>query len=500
MKALAAVRDLILAYKFGQGALTDAYFIAFHIPHTLMYVMGITLLRGMSSSIFSESIAKKQYDNLSVIFSTIFNAAFIVTAVISIICVWQMPAIIRLLPFTFQEASFEMIVLMGRILFPLIITLGLSDYLGATLNAFRNFFLPGFSMIAANICMILSLIYFADKLSILSLAYGTAAGFILACAIQFVFIVRSKIHYKFNSFNLNLPPVRSFLRKSMPLLLVTGFGQITMLIGYIIALNIEEGMVSALSYAGKINDISLSLFVLPLLTVLLPEFARDKAANNIDALKSHIRFGAEVIASIIVLWAAFLIVFHREIIMVYLQRGEFSASDAYLTGKILLIYMIGLCFLAGNLFLKFIYLGMQKTEALTIIGVITYTINILLLFVLSKIYGVYGLAWAASITAFIYCLLLLITFKTKYIQFSLLRHGRNLMKIIGAGIIIFLLFNLARSVVITDTETTTVITALKLMLIGIFGGIIYMGMLHFFRIFLFDEIFTGIKRYIHGQN
>lgn len=499
-KALAAVRDLILAYKFGQGELTDAYFIAFHIPHTLMYVMGITLLRGMSSSIFSESIALKRDKELSALFSTIFNAAFIITAAISIVCIWQMPAIIRLLPFTFQDASFEMIVLMGRILFPLIITLGLSDYLGATLNAFRNFFLPGFSLITANICMIISLIYFADKLSILSLAYGTAVGFILACTIQFVFIARSKIPYKLISFNLNLPPVRSFLRKSMPLLLVTGFGQISILVGYIIALNIEEGMVSALSYAGKINDISLSLFVLPLLIVLLPEFARDKAVNNIAALKSHIRFGAEVIASILVFWVAFLIVFHREVIMVYLQRGEFSASDASLTGKILLIYMIGLCFQAGYLFFVFIYLGMQKTKALTIIGVISYTINIILLFTLSGFFGVYGLAWAASITAFIYCLLLLITFKRKYIRFSLLKHGRNLMKITAAGLIMLLIFILFHSVVITDTETTAITTALQLMLIGSFGVILYMGMLHIFRIFTFDAIIAGVKRYIHGQS
>lgn len=491
---------MILAYKFGQGDLTDAYFIAFHIPNTLMYVMGITLLRGMSSSIFSESIAKKRFNDLSVLFSTIFNAAFILTAAISILCIWQMPAIIRLLPFPFQDASSDMIVLLGRILFTILITLGLSNYLGAILNAFRNFFLPGFSLIIANICMILGLIFFADKWSILSLAYGTAVGFFLAFLIQFIFVVKTKIPYKFLSLNINVPPVKSFIQKSMPLLLVTGMVQVSILISYIIALRIEEGMASALSYAGKINEISTSLFVIPLLTVLLPEFARDKAANNLDKLKSRIRFGAEVITATIVFWVSYLIVFHREVIKVLFQRGEFTVSNTAVTSDILLIYMIGLCFQAGYLFFVYIYLGMQKTKALTIIGVISYTINIILLIILSGFYGVRGLASAASITAFIYCLLLLITFKRKYIRFSLLKHGRNLMKIIGTGVIMLLIFIIFHSVVITDTETTAIITALQLMLIGTCGVVLYMGLLHFFRIFTFDAIIAGVRRYIHGQN
>ena len=493
-KILALVKDMILAYLFGQGEITDAYFITFQIPHTMMYVFGITILKGMSSSIFSEIIAKKRYNDLSVLFSTIFNTAFLATAIISTICIWKMPDIIRFLPHSFQDATFDVTVLMGRVLFTMLLTLGLSDFLGAVLNAYRNFFLPGLSLITANLCMILSLIFFADRWGILSLAYGTAFGFSLALSIQFIFIIRTKIRYNIGTFGLNFPPVISFLKKSMPLLLVTSLGQISILLSYIIALNIEEGMASALSYATKINEFSLSLFVLPLLTVLLPEFARDKAANKMNDLKSHIRFGSEVISAILVFWVAFMLVNHREVITVLFERGEFTVANTDITSDILLIYLIGLLFHAGHLLFVFIFYGLQKTKALVIIGVISYSINIILLFLLSQIYGVYGIAWSAVISSMIYFVLLFTTFKIFYIKFSLIKQGRKLMKIVLVGIVMVIIFYVSQKLLISESAF------FQIVLSGTAGLIIYLSMLHFFRIFSFDSVIIGIKRYVKEQN
>jgi len=497
-KILALVKDMILAYKFGQGELTDAYFIAYSIPHTLMFIMGITLLKGMSSSIFSESIAQKRHEHISTLFSTIFNGAFLFTVIISLFGIWQMPFIINHLPFSYSAVTNDTVIRLGRILFPLIILLGLSDFLGAVLNAFRSFFLPGFSLVIANTCMILSLLLLSDRLSITSLAYGTVVGFFAACIMQFIYIITRKIKYK--PFSANLQPVKSYVLKSLPLLLVTGMGQVSVLIGYIIALSIESGMVSALSYAGKINELSLHLFILPLLTVLLPEFARNKAVDNIQTLKSNIRFGAETIGAIIVFWTAFIIVFHKEVIIILFQRGEFTTSNAALTGEILLIYIIGMCFQAGYMFFVFVFLGLQKTKTLALIGVLSYTVNIILMFLLSRWFNVYGIAWAATITSVIYFLLLLYAFKRRCIQFSLIKHGKNLFKIVCSGISVLIFFRLLYTLIYFDTEKITTVILPQLLIVGVIGIILYMGLLHLLGIFAFGKTVKGLKRSIFGQN
>lgn len=497
-KFLALIKDIILAYYFGQGELTDTYFIAFQIPNALMYILGIDLLRGMTSSIFSGSLAQKRMQDLSVQFSTIFNGAFLLTFVVSIIGIWKMPALIRIIPFTFQDSSFEMTVLLGRLLFPFLMVFGLSTYLGATLNAFRNFFLPGLSLIIANIIMIVSLLFLADSLSIVSLAYGTITGFTLACVIQFIYIVKTKIPYKISAFNFLIEPVRNYFRKSLPLLLVTSLAQLTIFTGFIIALKIDEGMVSALSYAGKINELSLSLFVLPLLTVLLPEFSRNKAVNNIEKLKTNIRFGIEVIATVIVFWISFITVFYREVIYILFQRGEFTALNTMLTSDILMIYIIGICFQSAHLFFVFVYLGMQKTKALTLIGISAYIINIGLLLFLSNKYGVLGIAWASTITSIIYSFLLIITFKHLYINFSILKHSKRLIKIVGAGIVLFVLFFIAHEILMSK-EINSLFSMISWLFLIVFAGIIiYVTFLNMLRVYTIKNIVTGVRNYIHG--
>ena len=500
VKGLAFVKDILVAHFFGMNELTDAYYIAFSIPHTLMYVLGITILRGMSSAVFSERIARKDFTNLSLIFSTIFNWAFVLTVCVSLIAIWYMPAIIGLLPFQFTDASFDMTVLLARFLFPLLVTFGLSEYLGAILNAFRNFKLPAISLIIANICMIASLLLLSDHFSIVSLAYGTAIGFSIAFIFQFVVVISTKIRYNPRAFNIGLPPIKSYIRTSLPLLGATGMGQITVLISYILALNIEKGMVSALTYAGKINEITIGLFVIPFLTVLLPEFSRDQAVNDIQTLKDRIKSGAEVIAAIIAFGIAFLGVFHREIIRLIFFRGAFTLENVELTSAIFSILLAGLCFMTAILYMNFVFLSMQKTKVLALVSFTAYTVKIILMVVLAHLYGIYGLAWATTSTALFHAVFLIAAFKKYCINISVISHSHTILKIILVGVIQYALFQGMFLLLGISSVADTLLLTINIAIAGIFGLVIYLGMLHSSKLFPLNVVFSGIKGYVHGSD
>ncbi|MFC1553417.1 murein biosynthesis integral membrane protein MurJ [candidate division KSB1 bacterium] len=497
-KMLSLVKEILIANYFGQGELTDAYFVSFQILNTFLYALGINILRGMSSSIFSENIAKNQQKNLKILFSTIFNYILILTAALTVICIWRMPDIINWLPFRYNEGSFELVVMLARVLLTALIFIGLSQYLGAVLNAFRSYFVPGISLVIANACMIISIVLLYEKYSIVSAAYGTLAGFFISSVIQFIYINRKKIKYKFSAFNIYSEVIVNFAKKSAPLLFVTVLGQISLLVGYIIALDIEKGMASALNYAGRLNDLSLSLFVLPLLTVLLPEFARDKALENISALKNKIKFGFEVIVSIVIFWTAFLTVFHREVIIILFERGQFTAVNTELTSSILLILMCGLFFQTLQIFLIFIYLGLQKTRSLTIIGVFSYCVYIMLLFILSDRFGVFGIAWANVVLAVIYSVILLFVLKYRHIKFSFIKNSINFSKIILSGAVIFLIFYQIDKLVVNGSQFHSFYLIIVLSVAGITGIAIYLFLLQILKVFTFRDTISGIKRYING--
>jgi len=496
-KGLATVKNILLANTFGMTGLTDAYFIALLLPNTLMYATGITILAGISSSVFSNAIARNEQEELSQTFSIVLNFALLFAGALTLLGILFMPAVIRIYVPGFQGETYKLAVLMARIMLPLVITYGIAMYLSATLNAFRHFFLPGFGLLVANSVIIVSIVFFADSAGIVCVAWGTALGFLISFSLQLFYLLKKKIRYV-PRLNLRYPPVISFLKKSAPLLFVTAAFQITLLIDRKIAAGLYEGAVSALSYASQIRDLSVSVFVIPLLTVLLPEFARDAAGSGQEPLRERIRFGAEVLLAIVLFWGLYVAVFNREIITVLLQRGAFTAAAAAVTSRLLLIYMLAFFFQAGQLYLTYIYLGLQKTRILAVIGCASYVVKTVLIFALSSVWGIYGIAWATAIASVIYCSALLLYFKCRILRFSFAHNGRRLLMIAGCGIVLMLFFTGMIKTADFGAEAAPVQLLLRLGAGGGGGLLIYVIMLKVFRIFSFEGAFNYIKRHIRG--
>jgi putative peptidoglycan lipid II flippase len=341
---------------------------------------------------------------------------------------------------------------------------------------------------------------FAHRLSIASLAYGTTIGFLISCIIQFIYITSRKIFYRPFVIDFHFPLVREYIKKAIPFMIITSMSQICILVSYILSLNIGQGMASALSFAGKLNDIIINLFVLPFLIVLLPEFSRDNASNNRDALKSHIRFGAEAIAVIVIFCTAFMIVCNQEIVQLLFMRGKFTLENAHITGNILFIYMIGLCFQSGYLYLVFIYLGIQKTSSLLFIGGISYILNIVLQIILSHYFGVYGITAGISFASLIYFFVLLFTLKKNFISFSFFKQGRNILKIVGIIPFLIIVFIVGRRVLFTNENLKQSYLLVKLLILGGGGLFIYILCLIVLRIQIAIDLFNKMRYILYAKN
>jgi len=496
-RLLSAGKTILVADNFGMTGMTDAYFIALVIPNTLMYMTGINTLTGMASSIFSRNVENNEHEELSITFSTIFNAALIMTTILTAVGIAFMPQIVRWYVPDFTGETYDLTVKMGRIVITIFISLGLAAYLGATLNAFRRYFLPGLGLMIANVCMILSLVFFADSLGITCIAWGTAAGNVAYFLILLWTVLRYKIKYR-PVLRLRYPPVKMFLKKCLPILFLMLFSQLAVVIDRKIATEQFEGAVTGVSYALLIWQVSVSLFIMPLMTVFLPEFARDSGEKTMDALKKRIKFGSEVLFCIVLFWSFFVLIFNREIISALFQRGAFNPEDTIVTSRLLTIYMTGLVFHAGQLFFVHILLGMQKTRAIAAIGITSYSINIALIYIFSGIYGVYGLPLATASTSLLYSLLLLVTFKYRYMRFSLLRNGKNLFKIAVSGVLIAFMFGKAYSMYFEGKESDLIPDIMRLAGIFTTGAVSYAFLLQLTGVFpIIEYVRKAIDRF-HG--
>ncbi len=149
-KVVALLRDIVLASRFGATQTTDAYFIALTIPNVLLFLLGIDLIKGTSTSIFSAYLAKGKYREMWQVFSSIFNITFLMAAGVILLGIWQMPRVISWIAPTFGPEQKQTTVTLGRILLTLLLTMGLSNYLSATLNSMKRFFVPALATFTAN--------------------------------------------------------------------------------------------------------------------------------------------------------------------------------------------------------------------------------------------------------------------------------------------------------------------------------------------------------------
>lgn len=453
-KIMALAKDILIADRFGVSADTDAFLIAFVIPTSLIYILGINLLQGMSSSIFSEAAAKNKQEDISIIFSTVFNSTIIISVIVSIIGIYFMPELLNIVFPNIPETNFALTVKLSQIMFPLLIFIGFTQFFVSVLNAFRKFFFPALLLTLANFITVIGIYYYSD-FGIIAAAYSVLVGFATSFMILFYTIITNNVKYR-AIINLKIEPVRNFFIKSAPLLFVAVASQIAIAAEKSVALGLDIGAVSVLSYAGKINEISVGLFVAPLMTVLLPEFARDKALRDMSTLKKRIRIGAEILTSVVVFWTAFLLVYRFEIVQILFERGEFTSENTLLTSDLLLIYTAGFLFQAAYLLLVYIYLGLQKTKSLSAIASFSYLFYTLLIIYLPNIYGVYGLAIANVIFGILYTCILLFYLKFRHIKFNLLKSLNKIFKIIFIGLISYTLLFYTREFFITISSSFSV--------------------------------------------
>lgn len=411
-KLVAFTKEILIAAQFGVSETTDAFIVAFTIPNVLLFLLGIDLIKGTSTSIFSSYLANGKIREFSQVFSSIFNLTFIFTAAVLAIGIWQMPFIISLIAPTFSGTQLSATIGLARILLSILMFMGLANYVIASLNALRKFFVPALATLTANLIVVFFLLFASRQMGIYSIAWGYCTGFATSLIILLWYASKTSLRYEKRIIS-NVSEVQSFIRKSSPLLILTTFSQVNVLVEKSIASRLDVGGISALSFAHKLSQMAIDICIVPILTVLLPTLSGEFSLNQKETVSRRISKGTEIICLILIPISIIVALLSKELVGVVFERGVFDNSDTLKTSSALIFYAIGL--LPHGLYLFFItnYLAMQETLSLGKIGAVASCINIALNLILIHYFEYLGIALAWSISSFFYLIMLMIVSKKK---------------------------------------------------------------------------------------
>ncbi|MBV8978524.1 MAG: murein biosynthesis integral membrane protein MurJ [Alphaproteobacteria bacterium] len=342
-RAAGFARDVIMADVLGSGPLSDAFFVAWRLPNSFRGIFAEGAFNVAFIPRYAAARETKGEEQAADFADNVYSwqmAAQIVLLAAALACMFW---IVRIMApgFAAIPGQTALATALSRITFPYLILTVIAVQLSAMLNAHGKFSAAAAWSIFLNLTMIATL-----KLVWLfpNAAYAAAAGVLIAGFVQYVFIVwaaaRSRLRLRLQRPRWT-PEARNFLAALGAATLGSASVQIALFFDTLIA-SFYPGVLTAVNYADRIDQLPLGTLGIALATVLLPEMSSLIAkGDQAGAHAAQNRSAALGLFLTLPFAAAFVLVPHT-IMRGIFAHGAFSLEAADVSAMALAGYGVGL--------------------------------------------------------------------------------------------------------------------------------------------------------------
>ena len=439
-------RDVVIAYFFGAGVSTDAFYVAFRVPNLLRRLFAEGSLTIAFIPIFTEYNEQKGKMDAKKALNAVFTVLFCILFLLVVLGVILSPYIIKLFASGFDEQAFRLSVFLNRIMFSYILFISLTALSMGVLNSLRHFFAPAFSPVLFNISIIGCAFFLHSKLDIpiTSLAIGVILGGVLQLILNLYFLKSKEFIFRFTS-NLKHPAVKRLSLLMAPQLFGIGVYNLNIIVSTQYASFMKEGTISYLYFAERLIEFPLGIIAVSIATVMLPSLSSDIAAKRFESFKENYSNTLRLMLFVMIPAMFGLIALGKPICNLLYQHGEFDYSAVVKTSQALLGYSFGLLAVGGIRVTVPAFYAMQDTKTPVITAFIAFIINAVFCYVLGFVFDLdhLGLALASSISS-IFNFTLLLYFLSKKSGFLI---DKNLLLFVAkVGILSFFMGLLVYSI------------------------------------------------------
>jgi putative peptidoglycan lipid II flippase len=382
-------REVVAARYFGTSGAASAFTAAFQVPNLVRSLFADAALSAAFVPVFSELLEHKKRKEALQLAGALFGLILVVLSVITVVFIALAGVIMPL--FTDDPALNDLTVGLSRVLFPIVILLGLNGLLVGVLNAHDHFTIPAISPLVWNLVIIAALVFLTPLLSgddqIYAYAIGVVAG--TACQLAMAFPVLRHLHIPIRiNFHWRDPRIKRVLLLMLPVTIGLGLINFNLLINTYFGFRVSDEVPRALDLAFRIYMLPQGMFSVAVATVLFPALSRLVARQDWDGLRATQANGIRQIALLLIPCAAITIVLAEPIARLVYQRGEFDAESTDLVAEALFWFSFSLPFSGFNLLLTRTFFSLQQPWTPTALAGVTLVINAA---VAAALYGPMGI-------------------------------------------------------------------------------------------------------------
>jgi putative peptidoglycan lipid II flippase len=403
-RVLGLLREMVSAYFFGVTGKINAFTVAIQIPNLVRALVADAALSGAFVPVFSELLERGERKRAWRVASTLFWLTLLVLGGVTALFILLAPLLMR--PFGDPGGDFDLAVGLSRVLFPIVVLLGLSGIVVGILNTYHHFALPALAPVAWNLVIVLGLVLGVPRIDDESGQLYLYAGVVVAGTLVQLVLPIPWLRRLDGRLTMVLdwrdPAVRRVLALMLPVTLTIGLVNVNFLVDTLFASRLldPELAPAAIDKAFRLYMLPQGIFAVAVTTVLFPTLARLSARGDEAGLRRALDGGLRQIAFLLVPAGLVSIVLADPIVRLVYERGEFTAEDTVIVAQCLQAFSIGLVFNGWMLILNRSFYAMQTNWIPTGIALAAVTVNAGLDAVLYRL-GIWGIPLAtASVNVF----------------------------------------------------------------------------------------------------
>jgi putative peptidoglycan lipid II flippase len=288
---------------------------------------------------------------------------------------------------------------LSRVLFPIVVLLGLNGLLVGILNAYDHFTIPALAPLVWNLVIIAGMVGLRGAFEGPDELYAYAIGVLAGTLVQFVIVLPPLKRVGFDlkiSFKWRDPRIKRILRLMLPVTIGLGLINFNLLINTTLGFRVSEEAPAAIEKAFRIYMLPQGMFSVAVATVLFPAMSRLAARKDLEGLRRTGANGVRQIALLLIPAAAATLALAEPITRLVYERGTFDEESTRQVAEALFWFSFSLPFAGANLLLTRTYFSLQAPWTPTALAGATLLVNAA---VSAALYGPLGIGGVVIGTA-----------------------------------------------------------------------------------------------------
>jgi putative peptidoglycan lipid II flippase len=399
-RVLGLFREIVVRRYFGVEGPINAFTIAFQVPNLIRALAADMALGAAFVPVFSELLEKQERARAWRVASTLFWLVLIVlgtaTGLFMLLAPWVMAV------FGLGGELDDLAVGLSRVLFPIVLLMGVSGIVVGILNSYEQFSVPALMPVFWNVAIIVTLVVGVPLVeSPSSQLYVYAGGVLAGTLIQVVTPVwwlRGKDGRIRAVLDLRDPAMKRVFALMLPVTLGVGLINFNLVVNtFFAARYIDPDLApSTIDAAFRIYMLPQGMFSVAVATVLFPRLSRLAARADTQGFRETVSLGLRQIGFLLLPASAVAAVLAVPIVRLLYERGAFDPGETRVVAEALRAFALGLTFNGTMLMLNRAFFSLQSAWVPTAIALGNLALNAALNALLFRV-GIWGIPLATSL-------------------------------------------------------------------------------------------------------